>query len=444
MSNQLPVPVAAASTPVPFKDSAFGPALFGGVAALALVGAVAAWSSTMSVASAAISSGKVAVEGNRKAVQHHTGGEVGTVFVREGQLVEKGQKLIQLELADAKAEALVLSSGRAAALVRAARLQAESANALDLKFPDQLSDQKGDPQIQMLFRQEAALLTARRAAYLGQISLLKQQVDGSRRQIGALRDRIRAAEAQLTSVQQELQSLLPLLEKGLVARPRVLTLERTAASLLGDISALSGSITAEEDKIRAAEIQSEQLTKERLESIAKDSAENDANLATIEPRLVWAQRRLEQAVIAAPESGYVYGLSVFGPGATLAPGQTALEIVPKDDPLVVAVEISPTDVNRVRPGQTASIHFLPYRQRYQSAIQGTLEKVSADRFDDKASNTTYYKGVVKVDPKQIEQAQVELTPGMPAQVTIETGKRTILAYFLDPVLKIYDFALKEQ
>jgi HlyD family type I secretion membrane fusion protein len=235
-----------------------------------------------------------------------------------------------------------------------------------------------------------------------------------------------------------------LVEKGLIARPRVLTLERSAAALRGDLSTVSGLITAEEDKIRAAEIQMEQLTKERLESIARDSAENDARLAEIEPRLVSAQRRLEQAVVVAPESGYVYGLAVFGPGAALTPGQVALEIVPKDDPLVVAVEIDPTDVNRVQPGQNASIHFLPYRQRYHKAIQGTLEKVSADRFEDKMANRIYYKGIVKVDPKDIAQAHVELTPGMPAQVTIETGKRTILAYFLDPVLKIYDFALKEQ
>src|SRR4051794_36367005 len=92
----------------PFKDSAFGPVLAGGVASLALTMAVVAWSSTMSVASAAMATGKVAIEGNRKAVQHHTGGEVAAVFVREGQFVEKGQKLVQLELADAKAEASVL------------------------------------------------------------------------------------------------------------------------------------------------------------------------------------------------------------------------------------------------------------------------------------------------------------------------------------------------
>jgi len=441
VSNQILSEVLPVS---PLKDSASGPVLFGGVAALALVAGIALWSSTMSVASAAISTGKVAVEGNRKAIQHPTGGEISVVFVREGQLVEKGQKLLQLELADAKAEATVLSSSRAAALLRTARLQAERADAAELAFPASLHDQKNDPQVQMLFQQEAALLAARRAAYLGQISLLTQQIEGGRRQISALRGRASASQVQLKSIEDELVSLQPLVEKGLIARPRVLTLERSAAALRGDLSSISGSITAEEDKIRAAEIQMQQLSKDRLETIARDSADNDARLAEIEPRLQSAQWRLSQSVLVAPEGGYVYGLSVFGPGATLVPGQTALEIVPKDDPLVLAVEINPTDVNRVHPGQSASIHLLPYRQRYHKAIPGTLEKVSADRFDDKATNRTYYKGVVRVDPKDIEEAQVELTPGMPAQVSIETGKRTILAYFLDPVLQIYDFALKEQ
>jgi HlyD family type I secretion membrane fusion protein len=416
----------------------------GGFAALALVIAVAAWSATMSVASAAISSGKVEAEGNRKAVQHPTGGQIGSVFVREGQLVEQGQKLVQLELADARAEATVLRSQRAGALLRAARLHAERAGASELALPETLLSQQSDPQVQMFLQQERTLLSTRQAAYLGQISLLSQQIEGSHRQIEALRERMTAAQAQLVSVQDELKSLKPLLDKGLVARPRILTLERSASSLQGDMSALSGLITAEEDKIRAAKIQSEQLTKDRLELIAKESTENDARLAEIEPRLRSAQQRLDHAVIVAPENGYVYGLSVFGPGATLAPGQTALEIVPKDDPLVVGVEIDPTAINRVRPGQSASIHFLPYRQNYTKAIGGTLEKVSADRFEDKASGRVFYRGVVKVNPDDIAHSQVELTPGMPAQVTIETGKRTILEYFLDPVLRIYDFALKEE
>jgi HlyD family type I secretion membrane fusion protein len=214
--------------------------------------------------------------------------------------------------------------------------------------------------------------------------------------------------------------------------------------LQGDIATVSGMIAAEDDKIRAAEIQIAQLTKERLESVARESAENDARLTEIEPRLESALRRMEQAVITAPESGYVYNLAVFGPGAALTPSQTVLEIVPKDDPMVVTIEIPPTDIARIKLGQPASIHFLPYRQRYSKPVEGVLEKISADRFEDKLTNNFYYKGTVKVDPKAIEREKVEMTPGMPAQVSIETGKRTILAYFLDPVLQIYDFALKEQ
>ncbi|WP_210489536.1 HlyD family type I secretion periplasmic adaptor subunit [Microvirga antarctica] len=437
---KLPSPLDAK----PFKDSAFGPVLVGGLAALVLMAAVAAWSSTMSVASAAITSGKVTVEGSRKAVQHPNGGEVGIVFVREGQLVEKGEKLIQLELADAKAEATVLANNRIAALFHAARLETERADSSEMVFPSALLAQKSDPQIQLFHQQELGLLAARRSAYLGQINFLRQQIDGSRRQVEGLHGRTKTTQAQLDSIEEELKSLQPLLDKGLVARPRVLGLDRSASSLRGDIVQIANLIVAEDDKARAAEIQIAQLTKDRLESIAKDTAENDARLSEIVPRLASALRRMEQAVIVAPEGGYVYGLSVFGPGASLTPSQTVLEIVPKDQPMVISVEIEPTDIARVRPGQNASVHFLPYRQRYAKAIEGTLEKVSADRFEDPATKKYFYKGIVKVAPDAIEEAKVEMLPGMPAQVTIETGKRTILAYFLDPVFKIYDFALKEQ
>ncbi len=428
----------------PFPDTASGPIIVGGLTAIALLLSVTGWSSVMSVSSAAITTGRVTVEGNRKAVQHRDGGPVGAVFVREGQLVQHGQKLVQLELPDVKAEVEVLKHGSDAALFRAARLQAERADSSTFEFPLPFVGRSQDPQLQMLFQQEKALLEARRAAYLGQVSLLNQQIGGSSRQIAALEGRLKAAQTQLDSIEDELNSLRPLQEKGLIARPRTLSLERAAASLRGDIEAVLGLSAAEHDKIRAAEIQIGQLTKERVELIARESADNDARLAEIEPRLVSAERRLASSVILAPEAGYVYGLTVFGPGATLVPGQTALEIVPVNDQMVVSIDIEPTDVKRVHPGQIASINLLPYRQRYQKAITGTLEKVSADLFEDKATGKAYYKGTVRVSSNDLKAAGAELTPGMPAQVTVETGKRTILAYFLDPILKIYDFALKEQ
>jgi multidrug efflux pump subunit AcrA (membrane-fusion protein) len=135
---------------------------------------------------------------------------------------------------------------------------------------------------------------------------------------------------------------------------------------------------------------------------------------------------------------------VFSTGATVTPGQTVLEIVPADDPLVVTAEISAGDINRVRAGQPVDIFLLPYRRHQQSPLRGTLEKVSADLVEEKGTNRSYYRGTVRLNREDLQTTQMELVPGMPAQVTIETGKRTILAYFLDPVFKVYDFALREQ
>jgi HlyD family type I secretion membrane fusion protein len=223
-----------------------------------------------------------------------------------------------------------------------------------------------------------------------------------------------------------------------------MTLERGGAALRGDIETLKALITAENDKVRAAELQIDQLGKDRQEAVAKEMAETDAKMAEVGPRLRSASERLDRAVLVAPEAGYVYGLSVFSAGATVVPGQTALEIVPADDPLVISAEIQATDINVVHPGLPVDIFVLPYRQRYYKPVPGILEKVSADLIEDKATNRSYYRGTIKLDKERAAAAGMELVPGMPVQVTIQTGKRTILAYFLDPIFKMYDFALKEQ
>jgi HlyD family type I secretion membrane fusion protein len=425
-------------------DSASGPALAGGVAVAALMAAVLTWSSTMSVASAAMAAGRIAVEGNRKAVQHRDGGPIAAVLVREGQLVAKGQPLLTLDLSETKAELAVFASSEITLLCRAARLRAEANGAREFKLPDELAAKAGDPQVEAVYQQERAVFLAREAATLGQIGLLKQQIDSSRRQIAALEGRLKAAEAQVESIDGEYRSLQPLAERGLVARTRTLVLERGSAALRGDIEAVKALMAAESDKIHASELQIIQVHNDRQELIAKDLAETDSRLAEIVPRLRSARERLDRAVLVAPEAGFVYGLSVFNAGATVVPGQTAVEIVPADDPLVIAAEIQPTDINALHPGLPMDVHVLPYRQRYYGALQGTLEKVSADLIEDKANNRSYYRGVIKLNRQDVAAAGMELVPGMPVQVTIRTGNRTILAYFLDPIFQVYDFALKEK
>jgi HlyD family type I secretion membrane fusion protein len=403
-----------------------------------------AWASTMTVASGAIAPGQVTFEGNRKAVQHRDGGPVRAVLVREGQHVERGQPLVELNQGDVQAEVSVLTSARWAMLAKLARLRAEAQDAPDIAWPDRLTANRGDAQVRSAIDQETALFEARRAAYRGNINLLRQQIEGRRRQVEGFVARRASVEAQLQSVEDELISLAPLLEKGLIPRPRALALERSAAALRGDIETLQSSLAAEQNGIAQAETQIQQLEKDRSEAVARDVADTEIRLAEIEPRLRSATERLERAVIVAPEAGSVYGLAVFSPGAVLVPGQTVLEIVPASEPLVLSVEIATKDVERVRPGQDVTVHLLAYSQRYQSIIKGRLEKVSGDRFDDKFTQRSYFKGIIRVEASELKKAGVELLPGMPVNVVIETGERTILAYLLDPVFRIKDFAFRER
>ncbi|MBF9197340.1 HlyD family type I secretion periplasmic adaptor subunit [Microvirga terrestris] len=425
-------------------DSPRAPLLVGGIAAVLMILVFGVWASMMSVAGGAVANGKVALEGNRKALQHREGGTVKAILVREGQRVEKGQALIELNPTDLQAEVAILDSTRLATMVRLARLRTEVRNDSQILWPADVSALRSQVQARSIVDQETAVFEARLTAYRGNINLLQQQIDGRERQIAGLETRLIATQSQLTSVDQEHTSLLPLVEKGLIARPRVLALERTSASLAADLQTIRSQIDAERSSIQQAETQIAQLEKDRREAAAKEIAEMEARLAEVAPRLTWANERLQNTTLFAPESGYVYGLAVFNSGAVVTPGQIVMEIVPSTDALVLSVEISPKDVERVRKGQHVTVHLLAYSQRYQSVIKGHLDKVSPDRFDNPQTGAAFYRGTVSIEPGELRRAQVELVPGMPVNVVIETGERTILEYLLDPIFRVTDYALRER
>jgi HlyD family type I secretion membrane fusion protein len=425
-------------------DSPRAPLIIGGVAAVLMILVFGVWASMMSVAGGAVANGKVTLEGNRKALQHREGGTVKAILVREGQRVEKGQALIELNPTDLQAEVAILDSTRIATLVRLARLRTEARNESQILWPADVNALRGQVQARSIIEQEAAVFEARLTAYRGNINLLQQQIEGRERQISGLEARLVATQTQLTSVDQEHASLLPLVEKGLIARPRVLALERTSASLTADLQTIRSQIDAERSSIQQAETQIAQLEKDRREAAAKEIAEMETRLAEVAPRLTSATERLQNTTLVAPEAGYVYGLGVHNPGAVITPGQVAMEIVPSTDALVLSVEISPKDVERVRTGQHVTVHLLAYSQRYQSVIKGHLDKVSADRFDNPQSGASFYRGIVSINPGELQRANVELVPGMPVNVVIETGERTILEYLLDPIFKVTDYALRER
>lgn len=427
------------------SSDTIGPLLIaGGLAAGGLLLAMGAWASTMSVSSAAIARGHAIAEGNRKAVQARDSAPVKSVFVKEGDRVEVGQPLLELDLSDVRGEVAVYQATLSQLTARRARLEAERLDQ-ELVFPNALAAAAAaNPQVQSFLDQERTIHQTRDLAHRGAHALVDQKIAGARERINGLNAGLRAIREQLSFVVQEKESIAPLVERGIISRSQLLALEREGARLQGEIEGILTDISAATNDVQGATVEKAQLDKRRDEEIARELSETEANLSTIEPRLLASNQRLERAIISSPESGFVYELAVFSSGAAVLPGQTLLEIVPADQPFVLQVEISPADIERVRPGQDASIHLIPYDRRYQSLIGGRLERISADLVVDPRSQRSYYHGIVSVDGSDLERAGAELLPGMPAEVMIKAGDRTIAGYFLDPVLRLTDQALKEK
>ena len=430
---------------MPKASDTIGPILIaGGFTAVALLVAMGAWASTMTVSNAALARGHAIAEGNRKAVQARDSAPVRAVFVKEGDRVEIGQPLLELDLSDVRGEVAVLEATRAQLTARRARLEAERSG-VDLAFPDVLTAAAvANPQVQSFIDQERALFQTRDLAYRGSLALVDQRIAGARDRIDGLNARLEATRRELTYVAEEKESILPLVESGVIAKTRLFGLEREAARLQGEIEGILTDVAASNNQIEEASVERAQLGKQRSEEIANDLGETEASLSTIGPRLVAANERLGRSIITSPESGFVYELTVFSSGAAVLPGQTMMEIVPADQPLVLQVEISPADIERVKPGQEASVHLIPYSRRFTAMITGRLERISADLVTDERTQRSYYYGIVSVDAAGLAHAEAELLPGMPAEVMINAGDRTIADYFLDPILRMYDRAMKEQ
>jgi HlyD family type I secretion membrane fusion protein len=417
--------------------------LSGVALAVFFLGGICTWAALAPLARASHAEGVVVVEGSRRPVQHRDGGPVGTVLVKEGQQVKAGDVLVQLDLSDVRAEVEVLTTRRVQVMAQLARFAAEAADAEQIAFPPELEAKRGDPEVAKVLDQEERIFQAGRAAVAGRVGLLRQQIAGYQKQIDGLTGQVRETERQVDLIAEELVGLNQLLAKGLTPKSRVLALQRESASLGSTLEGLHAQIAAAGNEIHSAELEIDQIQKDRRQEISAGLSEAGAQLAEIEPRLVAAQDSLTRVDLTAPVGGRVLGLAVHGPGATILPGQVVLEIVPDTAPLVVKAKLNPNDVDQVRPGQPVDVHILAYKQRYQSILNGTVRSVSPDRIETPNGDTAWFEAVVTINPEDIERTKVDLVPGMAASSLIKTGERTVLQYFLDPILRVYDFAMKE-
>ncbi|MFG1223360.1 HlyD family type I secretion periplasmic adaptor subunit [Xanthobacter wiegelii] len=394
------------------------------------------WAATARVDGAVVAPGVIGVESKRQVVQHLEGGIVAAILVQEGQRVVRDAVLFRLDPTQSRANDEAALAQRRAALALEARLVAERDDAPTITFPPELMELARVPAVREAMADQIAQFRDRRAAFQSQIDILNGRIVQLGHELEGLAQERASARQQLDFIEDELTAVRELERKRLVNKSRVSSLEREKARLEG----LVGRNIADEAKARGSigeqKMQMVQLSQQRAEDVGSQLLEVREKLAELKEKVQVTRSVLERIEIRAPSGGIVQNINprIYTVGAVVRPGDTMLEIVPLDAPLVVEARVPVQDIDRLDLHQAVEVRFPAFHGRTTPMVLGHLGSVSRDRLVDETTHQPYFLARVGVDETDVPaDLRGRLQPGMDAEVAFHTGSRTVLSYLLRPL-----------
>lgn len=402
------------------------------------------WAALAPLSSAAIATGTVVVDGQRKTVQHLEGGIVEAIEVREGARVEAGQVLVRLDGTHARASLGLLRARRMVARAIEARLVAERDGREAIAFPKPLLSLDGDTKVAEILRGQRNIFAARRDNLRVQTAILETRITEYDAEIRGIEGQIAAETTQLGLLDEQIETLRILTDKGLARKPRLLALMERRAQIEGSRNLHRAQIARARQSISEARIRIAELGTANLKDVVEQLRGVQAEIYDLDERLRAARDVLARTLIRAPATGTVVGLQVHTAGGVVRAGEPLMDVVPSGRELVVEARVAPGDIDVVRPGLSANVRFTALNQRNRMPLQGTVTSVSADRLTDAVTGEEYFLARIELGARAGEQlAGSPLQAGMQAEVMIVTGQRTTLAYLLEPVVNSLNRAFRE-
>lgn len=439
----LPYDAEALDTP---EQRARPMILLGLFVMLGLFVVVGLWAALVPLATGAVAQGKVVVDSNRKSIQHLEGGIVKEIAVREGETVKAGQLLVRLDNTASQSRSDLLRGQYIAAKTTEARLIAERDGKDAVTFPPELvALESTDTQVRENMDAQRRLFTTRREAIEGQVSVLNQKVAQSGDEIRGLREQIGASDRQLGLLGEEITVVSGLLTKGNALKPRLLALERDAAQLRGQRGQASAMVSRANQTINESKINIINVRTDFLNKVIQELKETQVEVSNLTEQMRSSQDIERRVDIVSPMDGVVTGLQVHTVGGVVKPGDTLMSLVPQDDKMIVEARVNPVDIDAVHPGLKAQVRITAFKMRYLRPLEGDVVNVSPDRFDDQRTGEGYYLARIEIPQSELKDiGKLKLTPGMPAETLIVTGRRTMLSYLVRPIRDSFGRAFREQ
>lgn len=410
------------------------PALVGYTVIIITFGVLGTWSAFARLDRAVVAPGTVTNEGSRKTIQHLEGGIVNAIKVKEGQDVKEGDVLIRLSPLQAKANSDLVRNQLEAALVLEARLSAELKQR-DIVLPPEIEERsKSSPELEKVVEDERNQFRERRASLQAQVALYESKVDQLMTEMGGIDVEKASTEKQIGYINEELVGLRELREKNLVPISRALAMERERTRLEGIVGRAIADTAKAQNGISEAKLQIAQLKQKVQEEVSAHLLETRQKINDLREKQSVAKDILVRQDIIAPTSGTIQNLKVFTFGQVVRPGEPMMEIVPRDEKLVIHVQLPVTEIEHVQEGMSAEIRFPSFHSRRIPLILGTLDRVSRDRLVDDATKQPYFLGIVSLGTATIpDEYRGKVLAGMSAEVIIATGERTALSYMVSPL-----------
>ena len=405
--------------------------------AASFVGGSFYWAAASKLDGAVVAPATFVVEGNRKTVEHLDGGIVRNIAVSNGDLVEAGQTLLELDSTDLGVDLDVIKNQLSDLMVRRARLLAQLQGAENFTAEDvatSVSVSVDAADWNPAYVTQKLLFDAERRSRVAEKAVMEQRIAGLEDQVRGLQAQRDSNGRQLDITSQELVDLQSLLDKGLVATARVNARRVEVERLNGVDASLATQETQARNQINELRLTAIGTQRLRDETASNELALVEASLTALAPQYLGATERLKRVAITAPVGGRVVEMTIFTAGGVVRPGMPILDIVPADQPLVIEARVNTGDIEKLFVGQSSRIRLSAFDQGEVPEATGQIINISADSLEDERTGQYYYVAQVKLDDEQSNQvAALDLVPGMPADLFVNTGERTALSYLAQPL-----------
>lgn len=410
--------------------------------------------------------GEVIPSSRVKRIQHLEGGIVREIKVHEGDLVETGQPLIELEATASDSTVEELNVRIHSLKAEIARREAESSWFSATKNGEEsssssVSDNSGltiDPYtVEPVFPQELVevapnfvqqakeLYDARRDRYVNDINAQKEKIKQREQDVQEISVRIRNQRQSLEYVREQIKISEGLLEEKLTSRYKHLGFLKEESKLVSKIQEDKAALARSRSELVAAKEKLDQISNSFLEEIQENLRKSRRELLEFSQRLRKMSDNLQRTIIRSPAEGIVKSIYIMGGGEVIQPGMTVLDIVPAGDKLVVEAHLPLGDIGYVQIGQPATVKLATGDARMFGTIDGTVKHISPDAITH-PDEGTYYKVLVETEVDRFERdgRRYQLYPGMRVLVGIKTGERTVMEYLIYPYFDTLYHGLRER